>query len=278
MPVLPCSSRQPLSGKSKPIIATRQARKPYRCHLCGAEIRPGQYYRRVTTPRSGTLETMCECLVCRRDLPKTPDISFAKKLHTVKVPRSTYDLDEDHVTLLMITMYGAGALAWDYADTVLDLASQMRLSQTRQLSRSVRELHGRYEAFTARSLSMFDKRRLTEIGQLIETAFGTHFSRLSSGLDNELAPLGLQPTFRYLVKAVQQAMTVLDAMRHYDAKCADWLTSQRLPTQSILAAHFNSLYTLLPQFAGDAYNPASPTRDLTARILCNELVTLNPTP
>lgn len=166
-----------------------------------------------------------------------------------------------------------GALAWDYADTVLDLAAQMRISQTRPLSRAVRALRLDYDRMRARSLDTEHMRGEWRLAEQFEAICKSHFRRLALSLRNEINSLpGLDPRYVMLIEAVQMAMTLIDTMRLYAAKC-DAFIRRYYPQapHSILSDHFLSLAALLPQFAGDAYTPASPSRKASSRILLNEI-------
>lgn len=256
----------------KPIITTQKARKRYKCAKCGAEIAVGQYYRRIT--QGGIVKA--ECLVCKRELPKQmlriP--SVAPRLNIAPKPKTPYDLDENYVTRMMIKMYALGQLAWDYADTCIDISTQMRVREVKKVSRAIRQLKTEYDAFSGKALSMFDKNKLTEIGELFERANGECFSRLCNGLRLEIGRLKLNEDYIYLVQAAQMAMTIVDTMKLYDKHCADWLTNQGCPTSSIVADHFNRLALLVPQFAGDAYNKDSEARMITSKILYKELLNI----
>lgn len=73
-------------------------------------------------------------------------------------------------------------------------------------------------------------------------------------------------------QAVQMAMTVIDAMRLYAARCDRWVGSFGVRGRhSMLHDFFPRLAMLLPEFAGDCYDPASPSRKATAAILEKEL-------
>lgn len=164
-----------------------------------------------------------------------------------------------------------GTLATDYANTVLDIAGQMRISRTKRLSRCVRALISEYETFRRTYLDAAHIEAEQRLSVLFEDLNRRAFSHLCNGLKAETTGR-LRPDYAMLVQAVQMAMTVIDAMRLYAARCDRWVGSFGVRGRhSMLHDFFPRLAMLLPEFAGDCYDPASPSRKATAAILEKEL-------
>lgn len=194
-----------------------------------------------------------------------PEINLAPKEKTV------LDLPTDLVKNRMVLLCLIGSLAWDYAFTVLDLAAQMNLRELRKVSRSIRQLKEDYDAVLKHGLNRSNIDSLTSLGLQFEKVCRKSLSGLAASLHNEKEISECRDDYRYLVVAVQMAMTVIDAMRLYAADFDAFLRSQGVHGKSVEIAQLGKLAILLPQYAGDAYNPQSPSRKQTAEILFNEL-------
>lgn len=194
-----------------------------------------------------------------------PEINLAPKSKTV------LDLPEDLLKNRMVLLCLTGSLAWDYAFTVLDLAAQMNLRELRKVSRSIRQLKEEYDAVLLHNLNRSNIDSLTSLGLYFEKVCRKSLSELATALHGEKEISECRDDYRYLVVAVQMAMTVIDAMRLYAADFNSFLHSQGVHGKSVEIAQLGKLAILLPQYAGDAYNPQSPSRKEAAKILYNEL-------
>lgn len=174
---------------------------------------------------------------------------------------------------MTVKIYFVGALAWDYTETVLDIAAQMKISETKKLSRTIRELRRNYDRLRAIDLDAEHIRQEWKLAELFETVNKDHISRLCNGLLTEIRHNHkLNGDYESLVEAVQIALTMLDALRLYADQC-DAFIKKYYPDapHSILPDHFTQLSVLLPEYAGDCYYSHSKARDTTARILLNEI-------
>lgn len=183
------------------------------------------------------------------------------------------DVPQTELAYMTVKIYFVGALAWDYTDTVLDIAAQMKISETKKLSRTIRELHRNYDRLRAIDLDSEHIRQEWELAELFETINKDHISRLCNGLLTEIRHNHkLSGEYESLVEAVMIALTMLDALRLYADQC-DAFIQKYYPDapHSILPDHFTQLKCLLPEYAGDCYYSHSKARDTTARILLNEI-------
>lgn len=174
---------------------------------------------------------------------------------------------------MSVCLYLVGALVWDYTDTVVKLAAQMRIGAAKRLSRAVRELRLDYDRVRAQDLDSDYLNREWELAQLFEDVNKETFDRLCNGLLTEIRrDTTLDDANVILVEAVQMAMTMLDALRLYADEC-DKFIRRYYPAapHSILPDHFKRLAILLPEYAGDCYDRYSNTRHLTARTLLNRI-------
>lgn len=145
------------------------------------------------------------------------------------------DLPLDALTRMVAKSCVLGALAWDYADTVLRLAANMRLSETKSLSRAVKELRKEYLWFRHGVVDAGHLEKETELAVLFEDINVKAFSRLCQGLRLEIGrDTHLNEDYTMLVCAVQMAMTVIDTMRPYDARCGEWTQSQGVENLTVI--------------------------------------------
>ena len=188
-------------------------------------------------------------------------------------PKTLDDVPAEPLSRMGVKMYIIGALVWDYADTVLNIAAQMRISATKKVSRAIRQLRLDYDRLRQLDLDGKHIRREWELAELFESISQQHITKLCNGLLAEIRrDHNLNKEYETLVEAVQIAMTLLDTLRLYAAQC-DAFIRKYYPQapHSILPDHFMKLAMLLPQYAGDCYDEHSQSRKLTAKILLNEI-------
>lgn len=188
--------------------------------------------------------------------------------------KSLADVPQSELGHMAVKIYLVGALVWDYTDTILDIAAQMRLGGAiRKLSRTIREIHKDYDYIRSKDLDSNHIKREWELAELFESINKEAFSRLCNGLIDEIRhDTNLDKDYEVLVEAVQMALTVLDALTLYATQCDKFIrTYYPGAPHSILPDHFRKLAILLPHYAGDCYNAHSQTRHITARILLNEI-------
>lgn len=197
--------------------------------------------------------------------PPSP-ISFEPK-------RKSIDDIPDRIKLgWALRLYGLGSLVWDYADTVLNYAQMLRIPETKKLSRAVKTIKVDYDHFRSKLLNNTYLQKEEGIGLALEELCTDHLKKLHYGLKAEIGKYRLSPDYVQMVESVQQCLTLIDTMKLYAKDCDKQVGNPRL--HSILPDHFVSLGILIAEFAGDAYEPNSQVRAITARILYNELKAL----
>lgn len=166
-----------------------------------------------------------------------------------------------------------GSLAWDYTDTVLIMAKQLRLpDETKIVTRRIRNLKMDFDQIHSKSLSESDIEEERKIAEQFEDFCREHLNKLVFSLNNEKIVADVIRDHKILVNSIQQALTIIDTMKIYAAKCDRWIRDNGVhDANSILPIHFIHLSKLLPLLAGDCYNPDSEARRITARILYKEL-------
>lgn len=189
--------------------------------------------------------------------------------------KSILDLPQERIAGMAVRLYMLGYLAWDYADTVVNIAAQQKRDETKKLCRAVRLLKREYDRSRNSSLRDADLLKERELAEMFEELCSTHMTRLCNGIDADKRIASLNPDGRAIVKSVYMAMAVIGAMQQYAAEGDLWIRSQGVIGKSMLSKHFSALSALLPAFAGDAYIPHLSACSLTASILCNEIKQLD---
>lgn len=183
-------------------------------------------------------------------------------------------MPEKDILRLSVKIFLVGALVWDYTDTVLQIAAQMRIGNgTQKVSRAIRELKQDYDWMCRRHIDMEHVRRICDLSLLFEHINDANLTKLNYGLRQEIRrDTELDEDYVMLLDAVQTALTVLDALKLYAAQC-DAEIRKHYPgaPHSCLPDHYRKLGELLPLYAGDHYKQDSESRRITARILLNEI-------
>lgn len=199
---------------------------------------------------------------------KTPIIDLLKH-----EPTTLDDVPQRDLFRMAFKLYTLGALAWDYASTVLDISAQMRISELKKLSRAIREIKLDYDRMRQRDLDSDHIRKEWELAELFESINSDNFRTLTQGLRNEIYNVNseLKEDYVLLVEAVQIAMTVLDTMKLFASQCDKLIQNYYTASHSILPDHFRKLSILLPEYAGDCYDNRSPSRQLASKKLLDEI-------
>lgn len=193
----------------------------------------------------------------------------------VPAPRRVRLIDEVPEELMVewgVKLYTLMNLAWNYIDTILDIVCQRRICATKTLVRTIRRLRREYDIFRAKSVDSEFIRKEDGNSDRFEELLQGDFSRLFNGLEMEISHLGLSEEDRVLVIAIQQALTIMDAVKMYARWCDARIRDLGIWTCDccMVQSEFLALYPLIPQFAGDALEK-SETRRITASILCNSI-------
>lgn len=183
------------------------------------------------------------------------------------------DIPADLALRMAIKLHLLAALAWDYADTVINWAGKaMNQQETKQLSRQIRQLRSDHDRLRSRTVDDETVHKEFGLAMLFENICADHLSKLRFGLCNELRKTfpDLSEKSFTLLMAVQELLTLTDAMKLYADECDVTIRTYGMYQHSILCDQLAQLARLAPGFAGDRYfHPEA--RRLTAKILLNEL-------
>lgn len=186
------------------------------------------------------------------------------------------DVVPSHVLNSMaIKIYMIGSLAWDYADTVLDLVRQAKISETKKCSRELQAVRERYLRFRENhgGDSMAEEARL---GLMFEKLNQKRLGKLYKHLCVEIRyTTQLSEQWRTICASALTALTVLDAIKMYARDCdkrIDEYGARR--NHTILQDEFEELSRVLYKFVeGRCYSDLV-TRRKVARELYAEIMEL----
>ena len=199
--------------------------------------------------------------------PYTPGFISA-----VPRPGTVDDVPAKELVSLTARTYVLCALAWDYVDTVLNIAARQRVGK--KVSREVRALKRDYDQQRASSLSDKDVAAEMELALNFEDIVRNDLSRLSFALANETSRRRLDADRRELHAAVYAAITVMRAVRIWSGKAEALLIRYRVPVNArgmtTVFDSFVALFGVIPKFLGNEYAPPADC-DTTARILANRM-------
>lgn len=114
------------------------------------------------------------------------------------------------------------------------------------------------------------------LGLEIEEKLSLDFDRLFNGVEHEVNKLDLTKDHKALVIATQQTLTLMDAVKIFARRCDKKIASYDvwICDCCMVQTEFMKLYPLIPQFAGDCYQPNLSARKLSAGIIANKLQNL----
>lgn len=189
------------------------------------------------------------------------------------VKKTIKDVPQEDLFKMSALLFVIGRLVWDYADTVLDLASQMKLGgETKKISRTIREIRRRWEIFRQKDFDSAHDRKEFDLAMIFEDLTREHLNKLCNAIRVEVSKkYDLNDEQIMLIQAVMETLTVFDAMKMYAGQC-DRFIKAYYPTapHSIIPDEFPQMIRLVPRFI-DEYYYNSQARSLTARILLNEI-------
>ena len=183
----------------------------------------------------------------------------------------------DEVLVDMSTrLFALMNLTWDYVDTILDLCINLRITETKPLVRIIRNLKREYDKFRWPSMCASHEKDEENLGLEIEEKLSVDFDRLFNGVEHEVNKLDLTKDHKALVIATQQTLTLMDAVKIFARRCDKKIASYDvwICDCCMVQTEFMKLYPLIPQFAGDCYQPNLSARKLSAGIIANKLQNL----
>ncbi len=120
------------------------ARKEHKCDVCGGTIQRGERYQSATVIQDGKIHTSKRHLQCHDEVKATSEQDFKKEIRLdTKKMMEVFSFDENMQIAffpLVIT-----ELAWHFAYKTMEMAARDMVSETRKLSRVLKQLRKKYE-------------------------------------------------------------------------------------------------------------------------------------
>jgi hypothetical protein len=187
-------------------------------------------------------------------------------------PQTLDDAPQLELRIKSIKLYLLQDLLWDYAQTVLDQAAEMKISATKRASLAIKKLKIEYERRQYADLDGEHRKEVWNLTELFETINEANLKALRDELRKEIETNQLDAENAMLVKSVQIAMAVYDAMTLYCKEFDEYLLPYCQTTpHSTMCDECRILGELLPLYAGDCYDKFSQARKTAAQTLFTEL-------
>lgn len=171
-------------------------------------------------------------------------------------------LSEDAIFSITYVPYVIAEVAWDYADTILDIAAYMKLSSTKKLCRAIKDLRREYDRTRYKIINDDWRKSETENMIMFQETLSDFFSKVYVTYRDTLKQTytDLEENSLILVASVYECRTVLQGLSMY-AAAQEKIVSSILGYQiaSILPEELRKLNTLIIEFAGDCPMPDSIT-------------------
>ena len=199
---------------------------------------------------------------------------------TVRTVGSASDLDMTKEEARQLTRYALAHdilanLAWSYIGTVIQIASDRRISELKDVARRLRSAQRSYEKQRHSFLLDNISDHMAAISDGLEEECEVQLNQLCFGVANDRSASGLEGSSMMLVKAVQMAMTVLDAISANDRMTDDYIRDHHISDAARrYDAHFVIARKLVPLFAGDCYAPRLEARRIVSRFIHNKALSL----
>lgn len=165
-------------------------------------------------------------------------------------------LSEDAIFSITYVPFVIAEIAWDYADTILDIAVMMRLHETKKLCRAIKDL--RIEYNRKRFEVIDDNWRKSETENMImfqETLSHEYFCKIYGTFKEELMQTypELETNSVMLIASVYCCETVIAGMMRY-CQAQEKILASILGHEinSIMPKQMNRLNTLVSEFVGDS--------------------------
>lgn len=165
-------------------------------------------------------------------------------------------LSEDAIFSITYVPFVIAEIAWDYADTILDIAAMMRLHETKKLCRAIKDL--RIEYNRKRFEVIDDNWRKSETENMImfqETLSKEYFGKIYGTFKDKLMQTypELETNSVMLIASVYCCKTVIAGLMRY-CQAQEKVVASILGYEinSIMPKQVNRLNTLVSEFVGDS--------------------------
>lgn len=167
-------------------------------------------------------------------------------------------LGEENLFRFAYVPFVISGLAWDYADTLLDMSAWMKLSETRHLGRRIRELRKEYDqihsTYIDKSHQNSEIENMYVYEEGVKNIFKTYFVNLRCDLKSEYPELS-EDYVTFLV-AVYQCHVTLQSLLLYAKRQSERVAELvGHPIGNIIARPVRELAKLVLEYVGDKPAP-----------------------
>ena len=206
------------------------ARKQHICDVCGKVIEKGERYQLATVVCDGKIHDNRRHTNCHNEIKVSADDDFHKEISLdTKKMLEVFSFEENMQIAffpLVIT-----EIAWYFTDKVLELAAAYRISETKKLSRAVKELR---KAYISDCLKDLDRKHFDhmvfETGKFIKES-EVDLSLLYYSSSNELKRTNAGLPYTDMRTYAYMALAMIDALSEHN-KRMDKLIAERLGRDS----------------------------------------------
>lgn len=163
-------------------------------------------------------------------------------------------LDSETLMRFAYVPFVVAELAWDYAESILDLVSYMKIDAVKGVGRAIRQLRREYEQLRAPYIDA--KHRNSELDNMLVFEDGVKdltslfLVNLKADLKSEYPDL--EDDCHYLLLAVYECLIVLRALFYYASKQRELMAGKvGHPIGDILPPQLRKLETLVQCYIGD---------------------------
>lgn len=192
-------------------ITSPLARKSHVCAICGKQIEKGERYMNTAVLSGGRVVSRKQHADCHTEE------SFRKGVSVdTRTLLDTFTFEENMQIAffpLVIT-----ELAWLHAFKVLDLAARDKISETRKLSRAVREVRKKYVSDCGKDLDSAHMRHIEESTAQFHGKCATDFTLLYYSANNELKRTSYDLPYLEMRTYAYMSLAMLDALVEHNRK------------------------------------------------------------
>lgn len=203
------------------------------------------------------------------------------KLHTLKMNpalrkyRKTIEaVPNDKLNLWSIRLFSLLNLAWDYIDTLCEIAVMQRRDLKAE-TRRIRQLKREYDKFREGIVDGDFMSMETNHGLGIEQEFAADFTRMNLSISNEIGKYHLSAEDKDLAIAATQAQILMDAAKIYARRCDKWIIEYDVWVCDccMIQSEFLALYDIVPKFLQCIKSKPDMTeaRKINAVIIANKI-------
>lgn len=193
------------------------ARKEHKCDVCGGTIQRGERYQSATVIQDGKIHTSKRHIQCHDEVKATSEQDFKKEIRLdTKKMMEVFSFDENMQIAffpLVIT-----ELAWHFAYKTMEMAARDMVSETRKLSRVLKQLRKKYEEECMKDLDRehFDY-MVTSTKKVIEKC-ETDLTLLFFSANSELKRTNYGLPYMDMRTYAYMSMAMVDALAAHNTK------------------------------------------------------------